>query len=391
MRKCLLPALAIMLLVSAIGIGGCKSTPQSSFMEMLKLIPDTASMRAEVYINDFAKIREIYDIPLPSSDADGEAITDYIIMLAGDPSVAADDPSAGRRLGERSFISGMGPSTYAFMSPIRKENIGFGPQDVDQDILAGIQPVTFEAIKGRYDTSAIEQAINRYESETPQLEQYEGMTVVDWGYGGNEIMLQERLLPPCHDHLGRCRPLGIGDDYVFRAFDTDSVKMMIDASQGERDSLADNSDFSLMAEALWEMEAHSVFLSDRVQDMDFQADILALKIEGYETPEDIIAEAGQLLSSYRTYAVGVGRDEEGPLMTIVLVYDSSEEASSDVSVFEQQIEEGTSLWTGEPWRDFISSWEVWADGRSLRVKLRGEIISDWLRFPNQPDTLLLQR
>ena len=52
MKKWLLLGLAIMLVVTSIGISGCKSTPESSFLEMLKLVPDTPDTRFSVYIND---------------------------------------------------------------------------------------------------------------------------------------------------------------------------------------------------------------------------------------------------------------------------------------------------------------------------------------------------
>ena len=72
MKKCLLLGLAIVVLVGAVGISGCKSTTESSFLEMLKLVPDIPATRLKVYISDHAKIRESYDIPLPSPDADDE-------------------------------------------------------------------------------------------------------------------------------------------------------------------------------------------------------------------------------------------------------------------------------------------------------------------------------
>lgn len=388
MKKCLLSGLAIVVLVGAVGISGCKSTPESSFLEMLKLVPDTPATRNSVYISDHAKIRENYDIALPSPDADDEAITEYIIALVGDIATMASDPSAGRRLVSPSFVSGMGPSLiYGFVSPIRRRNIGFGPQDVDQDIQAGPPPMTFEAIKGRYDTSAIKQAVNRYESEMPRFEQYEGITVIDWGYGGNEIMLEKRLMPPAFDNLGRCRPLGVEDRYIFRAFDTDSIEAMIDASHGQLTSLADNPDFSLMAEALSEMGAYSVFLTNQGQSFS----LLKAMLEAEEKAAAWIKalETEPVLGPYRTLATGVGKDEEGALMTIVLVYESPEEASADVVVFKQRIDEGTSI-SGKPWRDLIDSSEVWADGRSLRAKLRGDITGAWLQFLWERDPLLLR-
>ncbi|MFC1977805.1 hypothetical protein ACFLWS_06055, partial [Chloroflexota bacterium] len=45
---------------------------ENTFLEMLKLIPDTPDTRSPVYIIDYARIREIYEIALPSSDADND-------------------------------------------------------------------------------------------------------------------------------------------------------------------------------------------------------------------------------------------------------------------------------------------------------------------------------
>lgn len=77
-------------------------------------------------------------------------------------------------------------------------------------------------------------------------------------------------------------------------------------------------------------------------------------------------------------------------MTLVLVYDSSEEASSDIPVFEQRIENGTSVWTGKPWRDRIDSYEIWADGRTLRATLRGAMVRSWLEIVYLQDILFLR-
>ena len=191
------------------------------FLEMLELIPDTPGTRNSVYISNHAKIREIYDVSVPPSDADDMAIAEYINKLWGAPSaVAGDDPFVGRRLASASFISGIGPDfNHAFHSPIRRQNIGFGPQDVDMDIIAGVPPTVFEAAKGGYNPATIEDALNNYdEAESPEYEEYRGIAVYAWGYDGNELNLTRRLSPPFFDSLGRCRPLGVGDGHVLRAF-----------------------------------------------------------------------------------------------------------------------------------------------------------------------------
>ena len=111
------------------------------------------------------------------------------------------------------------------------------------------------------------------------------------------------------------------------------------------------------------MRAHAIFLTDQAQSLSSWTKAL---------------ETGPVLGPYRTFGTGVGEDDEGLFMTIVLVYESVEEASSDVAVFEQRIETSTKLWSGQPWRDLVTSSEIWADGRSLRDKLHGGITRVWL-------------
>jgi len=175
---------------------------------------------------------------------------------------------------------------------------------------------------------------------------------------------------------------------------------MIDASQGREDSLADNPDFSLMAEALSEMGAYSCFLTDQVMYVNnrgLMELMAAMMVEPNESIEEVLqhlkddivtAAGGELLSVFRTFATGIGEDEEGPFMAIVFVYDSPEQASSNVEVFRQYIEEGVSLWSGRPWADRVDSFEIWADGRSLRAKLRGYITLAWMDIVYIRDTLL---
>lgn len=279
---------------------------------------------------------------------------------------------------------------------------------MDRDILAGVPPQMFSAIKGQFNTAAIENAISRCdEFVMPDTEKYEGTVVYDWG---PEVNLDEGLMPPAFDNLGRGGAMAVQENYVFRQLNVEAVEVMIDLSQGregklEREgvgllgvtSLADSGGYSLMATALSEMGAYSIYLTDRVLTRRYYLEIVLelLGLDPQETEElrrGIETEpAESLLGTYRTYATGIGQDEEGAFMTVVLVYDSPEEARSDVPVLEQRIETGTTLWTGEPWRDRIDSYEIWADGRTLRGTLRGQIVRNWLDIVYQRDILLLGR
>jgi hypothetical protein len=408
-RKCLYLMLVMVLLAGAFGGSGCGGTDSSPLLDMLKLIPDTTETRSRVCISDHARIREIYDVPLPSSDADAEVIEAYLLKLMGDPSDMEIDPTAGNRLCGVSFISGMGPLQYISVSPIRRQNLGFGPLDVDIDISAGYPQVKYEIIKGDFDLSAIEEALSHYdESVLPDIDSYQGITLYIWTYEVDTYFEYEKLAPPVFDEAGRGTTLAVQDDYIFSIDTPGLVKTMIDASQGRTTSLADNADFNLMATALAEMGVYSVFLSDEVLHIDMdderlvwmfmcidffeETDLDVSEIFGeisQEIRDDIMnAAAGELLSVFRTYGAGIGEDDEGPFMSMVYVYDSPQQASSDVDVFKHQIESGFSIWTSEKWSDVVDSLEVWADGRTFQVKLRGDIISMWFAIACSGEALL---
>ena len=387
MKKWLFIGLAIVLLLSVLGVNGCGGAEVNPFLEMQRLIPDSPDTRFQVYINDHAKIREIYDIPLPSSDA-GDEMEEYIMTLAW-------GISGPRRFIESSFISGIGQPQNAFFSPIRRQNIGFGPQDVDFDIVAGRIPMTSEAIKGRFNLATIDNTISQYDYPlSPDIDSYHDITLYIWSYEVNQIHLDKRFAPPVFDFLGRGTTLAVQKDYICSIDTPELVKTMIDASQGEVASLADNPDYSLMATALSELGAYSVYLSDQVpcgRGTDYMDMLIAAYYDAWGeeiTRDEIIAAAGALLNPYRTFAFGIGEDEEGPFMTIVLIYDNPQQANSDVDAFEQQIESGVSL-VGRPWQDMVDSLDVRAEDRSLRIRIRGDIIGTWYRIFLFPDTLLL--
>ena len=355
-----------------------EESESSPFLDMLRFIPDTSDTRLQLFICDYARIKQIYDISPPLSDADDEAMEEYILELAL-------DESTNLRFSSPSFISGMGPLRYAPSSPIRRQNIGFGPLDVDVDISAGTEPHAWEVIKGSFDLSVIEDAMNQYdESVTPEVGSYKGIVTYDWGPGS---WSGHRLSPPAFNNFSQGGTIAVQNDYILRASDMDNMKLMINASQGGGTSLADNPDFSLMATALSEMGAYSCRLTDQAL-WEHGVGRLSITYDDI-TEEAATAAVGQFLNPYRTYACGIGEDAEGPSITIVLVYDNPHQASSDVDALEQQIESGVSLSTDKPWRDIIDSFDIWAEGCSLRAKLRGDIVSEWNTICWASDTLLL--
>ncbi len=111
-------------------------TGSSVIHEMLSLIPDTPLNRNWVSFTSCADIRDTFNVSRPAPDADTNAIRSYIDSIYN---FVSRDPLYAREL---SFISGMGTSSLPMTyirdhHPIRRENVGFGPQDVDYSIFAG--------------------------------------------------------------------------------------------------------------------------------------------------------------------------------------------------------------------------------------------------------------
>ncbi len=381
-----LGAALVVMLASACG---GEAEPKGAFYEMLKLVPDTAEARFMLGMNDYARIREACDIPRPGPYADEEELLQYLIRVHG--ALYTGEPCSWHPPATRAFISSGGQYAQTVL-PERKANLGFGFQDVDQDIQTLQPPRTHEAIRGRFDPSATEEAISGCtECPPPTRITHGGVLIYSWG---EDLVfdVNRRCSPPAYDALGRGGRIAVQEGHVFYTVWTEGIEQMIDASQGKRASLADIREFALMATTMSEMGAYSVMMSDQVQDLDSTVEAYA-ESASEEEVESIRTQLTQepALGSYRTLGIGSGEDESGLFMAVVLVYDDSSQAEADVAAFRRRIEGGTSLRYRFPWKDLVDAIEVSAVGRTLRARLWGRIAVNPYDFLVSEDPLLLQR
>lgn len=353
------------------------------FYDMLRVIPDLPVNRHEVYINDYARLRQLTGVPLPATEVDDEALAQWIV------DTYRGSLDAPLRLSPGPFVSGL--DRFAERSPIRRANVGFGPQDVDQGILAGQPPTEVEAIKGRFDPEATAGAISRCATcPAPERSTYGGVAIYSWG-DGLQVHLDKIFAPPAFDQLGRGRPLAVGENHVFRAFSLPAMRLMIAASQGNLPSLADVEELRLLARGLSDLGAYGAFLSDRTQGLT--QTLQGLSEQGF--PQQQIEQIRQslaqspLLRPYQAFATGVGRDDRGDYMALVLVHAGPEAASENRGLLRRRIEETSSLATNEPWTRLVDSVESRAEGRVLLAKLRGRIARAWLDWVYRQDPLIL--
>ena len=73
--------ISIIVLLIIIGCSGGGGSDDGSFVGLLDIIPDTPETRKEVWMTDFAHVRELFGIVIPPSDADEDALVDYLIAI----------------------------------------------------------------------------------------------------------------------------------------------------------------------------------------------------------------------------------------------------------------------------------------------------------------------
>jgi hypothetical protein len=361
-------------LVAGILLSACTQPSETSkpeteengrFLQVLSLLPDTPDTRHNVRIDDYARVRELLNITISSDDEQ------FYFTI----------PEFTEPLGSmfsRGFFSGL--DTYAFQSPIKRNNVGFGPLDVDMDLTAGSVLNNFEIVKGRYDPQrtaealAANQPAMAREKYTTQV--YKDVVIHSWG----EVpyLKQENMLvPPVFDRHGRAFPMAVIDGYAFRYPAIEGIKAMIDLSRGEEagvsgmsfHSLAAVPEYALLARLSEQLGAFSVYMTDQGKTLSAYPD---------ETFKDT-----PLLRHYKVMALGAGKDKEGLYMTVVLLHDSTVAAEQNVELLRRRINETSSLRTGELWSNIIEIVDIHSEGTLLLARTRG-ILGSMLLPYNEP-------
>jgi hypothetical protein len=313
----------------------------------------------------------------PVADGENMYVYDMTQFPAGETSNLALEAST--------FISGMYlPKQNILLSPIRMDNTGYGPLDVERSIMAGIPPFQYEAINGNFDSGIINWATSRYEYYLcrPQLLEYEGIDIYSWD---GESRLDMRLSPPIFDSTGRGRTLAVQPHDIFGSTKADYVNQMIDTSHGKVESLAKDPLFQTMAESLERMGVMTVMMTDTVLKPDNYlnfATYTAELAEYYKQFEEFFKNAEKdapFMGPYSTFALGLGKDNQKLFLVIMLMYDSAEKAESEIEVFKNRLAFCHNS-EGRPYREEIDSSEVWVDGTALCAKLTGNVVNYWSHF-----------
>ena len=222
-----------------------------SFAGLLELIPDNPQSRDLVYINDYSRVADAFNVRPPEDD--DEALMRYL----GDICCAR----TGMRVGPWiSGFSGHAPSPFE-----NREHLAFSIRNVDQSIMTGTPPGVLEVIKGTFDPEATDRAINRCsECPPPDREEHRGMEFYSWGRD-LAASLPDRMRPPAFDQLGRGGRIAVLDSFVFRTVETPGMRSLISTYLGMEESLGDDPDMSLAARKMDELELYSGLIMGNVE------------------------------------------------------------------------------------------------------------------------------
>lgn len=353
--------LELLLFATVFAAGGCLGSDDkpTSYVELLRFVPDQAEYRSSILIVDYAALR---DLPAP----DG----------------LSEDASELEQLAARSdwyfdieAIRPLGVTVTLKVPQILDDwevALGVSIADVDRSLHVQVvgpnAPSVIAVARGTFDADQVPPLLASCAECVPaDRPSHEGVRYYDWGEGINARL---RLAPPVYDDIGHGGQFHFTDDYILRTDQNSALTAAIDANQGPG-SVADRADFGAIAEALESRGVVVAVLTDRHQGPEWVAEGLAGAADTELLPAVRRALASQpRLRPYSAYALGAGIEDGETFMTLVLAHASTDEATENVTRLRLRLEKTTTA-EGEPWGNVFSSWEIESDGELLSATLRG--------------------
>jgi hypothetical protein len=332
---------------------------------LLNLMPTSVMQddRADITINDYAKMRQLFGIHAPASSS-REDMEDYIISLS----------KVNTGIGQSGFISGM--DQYAVNGNIKSENVGFGAPNVDAEIYTGVPPTLCDVLSGSFNPSTTKDvfskqngwpksAIDKFSSEV-----YKEVTIYSWG-DGNVQDMTGRFKPPDFDNLGRARPLAVTKNNVFYSNSVANIKLMIDVASDRSLALTSLPQYAAIADGLTELNVYSAYIAKETMMQHGMKD----------------TSQSPLLKKYLACATGAGKDEKGDYMVILLAHEDSKTADENAKILETRINSVSTSVSSEGatpvnqlFSTRITSAHVYSKGNLVLAKLYTQNPRLWTTF-----------
>jgi hypothetical protein len=204
------------------------------------------------------------------------------------------------------------------------DEIGWSILDVDRFLELSMLPDRFTLIDGTVDTEAVEQAVGPARNDIWSLGEGDDFELGDSRSAASPLGVPIRMTE--RDGLFAVTP------------STDMAGAFFDG-----DDLGGDDGFVAVAEHLDDADVYGAFLVSMSDDRDG--------------------------SPFDTVGIGVALDDDGALVVIAYHY-ADEAAAADAVGDVEDVLDGESLRTGQPWSEIFSSSEVTADGSTVVATLR---------------------
>jgi len=323
------------------------------WLELLSVLPANENTQRAAYLQDLAYLEE------------------------------KTDPLSSPRYPLVRNIPLFGDSPRSYNDEEWKQTLGFTQADVNQTIYAGTLPMSYyEAVRGRFSPDDIDSAVHTGPMhEMLEAVSYRGHKYYSWGTDTDINMSMRSNVRP----LGRGHRLALLDDFIFWVRWTDGIREMIDAHDGNIESLADVEGYQLLTGALADMDTVTAFFSSESQSQDRVKETYKEIIDdpGNNERRQLLVEEIQrtlVLKPYQALATGAGIDEKGYYLVIVLLNPSEKVAQENAVLLEQRLGQAKSVLRLQAWSDFIESLEIESQGRLTTARLYGEACAYWSNF-----------
>ena len=346
------------------------------YLQLLGMVPDTPEMRSGVFINNYAMIRQVFDVRLSGPDdveEDLARIWNEIRSGQRDVPLAVDYDVF---LGPLHFSVHRGRNLEVNQN---RRYLAFDYVNMDQSVVAGFPPHTTEAIAGRFDPLLTDEALSACsECPPPSREEHRGVRFYAWGesYLTN---IKQGYKPPAFDGFGRGGRIAVLDSFVIRTLGTPDMESVIDATLNEVPSLADVQEFRVLTDSMHRLGAYSMVLGDDVAPFRLST--------GHR--QGLSEDMGPLLRPYEAFAMGAGLDSDGGYMALALLHSDGTSAENNVELLRRIIQNGRNYYE-EQWKEIIdyNESEVYSEGRVLLAKLRGWVAANWSDVFRLRDSLI---
>ncbi len=241
---------------------------------------------------------------------------------------------------------------------------------------------TLSVVKGSFDPDATQSALLACtECPAARLMDHRGISFYSWDEEDKDSAQVAGTNSAFIDYV-QGRQIAVQPSYVIDTRSLESMNAVIDTVKGERGSLADTADFKSLAEEMTRAETYAAVFTD-IPTRPYD-EALTLCSEGQmeehhpssvEICQQNLIEhlqKARILRPFHSFAIGVGTDESGPYLALVLLHDDPDMATQNLELLRKRLEsDEINLWSNMI--DSSYHLEAAARGPILSAKISGNV------------------